>query len=123
MSAPSGSAAKRDALHNAMLHGLWCRAAELQAIGGDRFAARLHELRTLGVVEYESRQVAGADDNVWEYRLRPDLPPPERTSQRRRSASELIKRQAEEIARLRAELDRARAGRAEQGLLFGGSPT
>lgn len=111
MTAPSGSTAKRDAMHNAMLHGRWCRATELQAIGGDRFAARLHELRTLGIVDYESRRVPGGADNAWEYRLRVDLPPPEPKAKRLGTTAAVIRAQAAEIERLRKRVAELEAGR------------
>jgi len=111
MSAPSGSTLKRDALHRAMLHGLWCNAHQLQAIGGDRFAARLHELRTLGIVDYESRRVPGGADNVFEYRLLVNQPPPEPKKARLTLRKRLLLAEAE-VARLTArvaELERRAA--------------
>lgn len=103
MSAPSRSAAKRDALYNTMLHGLWCTPDHLRRVGGDRFASRLHELRTLGIVDYECRRVPGGADNAFEYRLRVDLPPPEPWQTRITLRRRLLAAEAE-VARLRARL-------------------
>jgi hypothetical protein len=116
-----------------MQDGAWYAAAALAEVGGTRFAARLHEIRNGAdgerAIDYECRAV-GASDTAFEYRLRPDLPAPEKKTQKKRqSASALIKAQAEEIARLQAELAKAIAGRVKQvrghqaqASLFGGSP-
>lgn len=116
-----------------MADGAWYAAAALAEVGGTRFAARLFEIRygTDGEqpIDYECRAVEGSD-TAFEYRLRPDLPAAEPTSKKRKSASALIKAQAEEIARLQAELAKAIAVRvkqvreheAKQQSLFGGSP-
>lgn len=125
MSAPKSAPTKRERLRAFMSDGQWHPAHELAAVGGTRFAARLHELRR-GVegpaVEYECRAV-GSSDTAFEYRLRPDLPPPELKARGRVSASELIRHQAEEIARLTAELARLRTSlRSErQASLFDGA--
>ena len=131
---PRSADTKAARLRAYMADGAWDAASALAEVGGTRFAARLFEIRhgTDGntPVDYECRAVGGSD-TAFEYRLRPDLPPPEqKTQKKRQSASALIKSQAEEIARLQAELAKAiaakvkqvRAHQAQQSL-FGGTPT
>lgn len=124
---PRSADTKARRLRAFMADGAWYAAAALAEVGGTRFAARLHEIRNGSdgerAIDYECRAVGGSD-TAFEYRLRPDLPEPEKkTAKKRQSASELIKHQAEEIARLTAELAKARLERRpEQASLFGGSP-
>lgn len=110
MSAPSRSAANRHALLCLMSDGRWRPGSTLRAVGGDRFAARLHELRTLGVVEYECRRIPGGADNAYEYRLRVDLPPPEAKKTRVTLRKRLLLAEAE-VARLTARVAELEAGR------------
>lgn len=108
MSAPSRSADNRHALLCLMSDGRWRPGSTLRGVGGDRFAARLHELRTLGVVEYECRRIPGGADNAFEYRLRVDLPAPLPKPKRLGTATAVIRAQAAEIERLKervAELE------------------
>lgn len=128
---PRSADTKAARLRAYMADGAWYAASALAEVGGTRFAARLFDIRrgTDGntPVDYECRPI-GDSDTAFEYRLRFDLPAPDVTK-RRRSASALIKSQAEEIARLQAELAKAIAGRVKQvrehqvqQSLFGGSP-
>lgn len=126
---PRSADTKAARLRAYMADGSWYAASALAEVGGTRFAARLFDIRrgTDGStpVDYECRAVGGSD-TAFEYRLRPDLPAPEQKTQKRQSASALIKSQAEEIARLQAELAKAIASRVKsnqaQQSLFGGSP-
>lgn len=129
---PRSADTKAARLRAYMADGSWYAASALAEVGGTRFAARLFDIRrgTDGntPVDYECRPI-GDSDTAFEYRLRFDLPAPDVTK-RRRSASALIKQQAEEIARLQAELAKAIAGRVKQvrghqaqASLFGGTPT
>ena len=102
MTAPSHSAAKRETLREFMARGFWYPSSVLRRVGGDRFASRLHELRTLGIVDYECRRVPGGADNAYEYRLRVDLPPPEPKKRRITLRKRLLLAEAE-VTRLRAE--------------------
>lgn len=111
MSAPSRSAANRRALLCLMGDGRWRPGSLLRSIGGDRFAARLHELRTLGIVDYHCRRIRGAPDNAFEYRLLIELPPPEAKKTRVTLRKRLLLAEAE-VARLTArvaELERRAA--------------
>jgi hypothetical protein len=124
---PSKADTKCALLRNFMADGAWHPAHVLAAIGGTRFAARLHEIRNGAdgsrPIDYECRAVGGSE-TAFEYRLRPDAPEPEqKTAKKRKSASELIRHQAEEIARLTAELARVRASLRtdRQASLFGGA--
>ena len=125
---PRSADTKAARLRAYMADGAWYAASALAEVGGTRFAARLFDIRrgTDGntPVDYECRPI-GDSDTAFEYRLRFDLPAPDVTK-RRRSASALIKQQAEEIARLQAELATAIASRVKsnqaQQSLFGGSP-
>lgn len=110
-----------------MADGAWHPAGELAAIGGSRFPARLHEIRNgadgSAPIDYECRSVGGSD-TAFEYRLLPDAAAPEaKTKRKRQSASELIRSQAEAIARLTAELAQLKLERQRgrgQAELFGG---
>ncbi len=128
---PRSADSKAARLRAFMANGAWYAASALAEVGGTRFAARLFEIRRGAdggqPVEYECRAVGGSD-TAFEYRLVHDAPPPDVTK-RKRSASALIKAQAEEIARLQAELAKALASRVKdvrahqaQHSLFGGSP-
>lgn len=124
---PHSADSKAARLRAHMADGAWYAASALAEVGGTRFAARLFEIRrgTDGntPVDYECRAVGGSD-TAFEYRLVHDAPPPDVTK-RRRSASALIKQQAEEIARLQAELAAALKARVKssqsQQSLFGGT--
>ncbi|MBL8924151.1 MAG: hypothetical protein JNJ54_35175 [Myxococcaceae bacterium] len=125
MSRPAKADTKCARLRAFMADGAWYAAAQLAEVGGSRFPARLHEIRRGAdgdrPIDYECRSVGGSD-TAFEYRLLPHAPEPEkRTERRRQSAAELIRHQAEEIARLTAELAKLRTERrAGQAELFGG---
>lgn len=126
---PHSSDTKCARLRAYMADGAWHAAADLAEVGGSRFAARLFEIRRGEdggtPVAYECRSVGGSD-TAFEYRLRFDARPEETPARaHRKSASALIREQAERIARLTAELAETRArlerlDRSPQADLFGG---